>query len=204
MARYKSYRASRILPTILTVIIIVIAIVGLVSLARALFFSGGSGSTQPEVDTGRQALLDTTAGSAVSMTVRGPIVADENFRSYTIVVTPSSREMKTYTGYLGTVLEQEALGNNVAAYAEFVHALDKANFSAGKQLSEEKNDVRGICATGRVFEFASKKNGDTKQQLWTSTCSGSAGSLRASATQLSQLFQNQIPNASALLKGLSL
>src|SRR5690606_5138366 len=126
---------------------------------RALFFSGTPSTTQTDVDTNRQALLDTTAGSAVSMTVRGPIVADENFRSYTIVVTPNSRDMKTYTGYLGTVLKHEKLGNNTAAYDEFVHALDKANMSAGKQLSDEKNDVRGICATGRVFEFATLKNG---------------------------------------------
>jgi len=199
-----TYRNSRILPTILTIVIIIVAIVGLVTLARALFFSGASSTTQSEVDTNQQALLDTTDGSAVSMTVRGPIVADENFRSYQIIVTPNSRDMKTYSGYLGTILKQETLGNNTAAYDQFVHALDKANMSAGKQLSDEKNDVRGICATGRVFEFSTLKSGKTIQTLWTSTCNGSQGSLKANETQLSQLFQNQIPNADALLKGLSL
>lgn len=199
-----TYRNSRLLPTILTIVIIIIAIVALVTLARALFFSGSSSTDQSQVDANQQALLDTTAGSAVSMTVRGPIVAQENFRSYQIVITPSSRDMKTYTGYLGTVLEQETLNNNTAAYDEFVHALDKAKMSAGKQLSDEQNDVRGICATGRVFEFATLKNGTTVQNLWTSTCGGSPGSLKANASQLTQLFQNQIPNADAMLSGLSL
>lgn len=199
-----SYRNSRIVPTILTIIIIIIAIVGLVTLARAIFFSGGSSSSQTQVDANQQALLDTSDGSSVSMTVRGPIVADENFRSYTIVVSPTSREMKTYTGYLDTVLKQDSFDNNTAAYEQFVHALDKANMSAGRQLSDQKNDVRGVCATGRVYEFSTLKSGDAFQTLWTSTCSGSPGSLKANATQLSQLFQSQIPTASSLLSGISL
>ena len=191
-------------PTILTIIIIIVAVIGLVTLARAIFFSGSSSSNQTQVDTNRQALLDTTDGSSVSMTVRGPIVADENFRSYKIEVSPTSRTMQTYTGYLDTVLKQDTFDNNTAAYDQFVHALDKANMSAGKQLSDEKNNVLGVCATGRVYEFSTMKNGNAVQTLWTSTCSGSQGSLKASATQLSQLFQNQIPTASSLLSGLSL
>lgn len=198
-----SYKKSRVLPTILTIVVIIVAIVGLVSLARALFF-GGSSTDPVQVDTGRQALLDTTVGSSVTMTVRGPIVADENFRSYKIIITPSSRDMKTYTGYLGTVLKQDNLINNTSAYEEFVFALDKANMSAGKQLSDEKNDIRGICATGRVYEFATLKDGDIIQTLWTSTCSGSPGSLKASAAQLAQLFANQMPNANTLLQDLAI
>lgn len=200
-----SYRKnSRIVPTILTVVIIIVAIVGLVSLARLIFFSGSSQpAAETQVDTSREALLSTAAGSGVSMTVRGPIVAEENFRSYSITVTPNSRSLKTHTGYLGKVLKQDNLGNNVAAYGEFVHALDKANMSAGKQLSDEKNDVRGICATGRVYEFKVLKDGEVVQTLWTSTCSGSKGSLKANEAQLSQLFQSQIPNARDLLRGLS-
>lgn len=204
MATYRNYRNSRLLPTILTVIVIIIAIIGLVTLARALFFSGSTSQPRSEVDTNKQALLDTTDGSAVSMTVRGPIVAEENFRSYQIIVSPTSRDIKTYTGYLGTVLQQETLSNNTAAYDQFVHALDKANMSAGKQLSEAQNDVRGVCANGRVYEFRTLKNGEAIQTLWTSTCGGSKGSLKASETQLSQLFQNQIPDVSAMLRGLSL
>ncbi len=199
-----SYKKSRVLPTVLTIVVIIVAIVGLVSLARALFFGGSSSTNQVQVDTSRQALLDTTVGSAVTMTVRGPIVADENFRSYKIIITPSSRDMKTYTGYLGTVLKQDNLINNTAAYEEFVFALDKANMSAGKQLSDERNDIRGICATGRVYEFAILKDGDVIQTLWTSTCGGSPGSLKASAAQLGQLFGNQMPNARTLLDGLSI
>lgn len=198
-----SYKQNRTLPTILTIVVIIIAIVGLVSVARFLFFPGNS-SSPTIMDTSEQDLLSSSLDRSVSMTVRGPIVADENFRSYKVTVSPSSREIKTYTGYLGTVLDQKALSNNVAAYEEFVHALNKANFVAGQPLSGEKNDVRGICATGRVFEYSLQKDNEATETLWTSTCSGSKGSLKANSDQLNQLFRAQIPDSSPLIRAISL
>lgn len=198
------YQSSRILPTILTVIVIIVAVAGLVALARILFFSGTPKNDQAQVDISKQALLDTTDGSSVSMVVRGPIVADENFRSYRITVTPSSREIQTFKGYLDATIDQKSLPNNTSAYEEFVHALNKANASEGKELSAEKNDIRGICATGRVYEFKIMKNGEAKQTLWTSTCSGSTGSLRASVSQLTQLYWAQIPDSKKMIQTLTL
>ena len=198
-----NYRTSRILPTILTVVIIIVAIAGIVALAR-LVFTGSSSNTEAVVDTSQQDLLSTNDGRSVSMTVRGPIVADEDFRSYSITISPSSRQFQAYTGYLGAVVNQESLPNNTAAYDEFVHALDKANLVVGKPFDGDKNNVSGICATGKVYEFRVLDGGEDDQMLWTSTCGGSPGSLRASATQLSQLFLNQIPNSSNIAASLKL
>lgn len=189
-----NYRTSRVIPTILTIIVIIVAIAGIVALARLLF--GGGSNTAPVVDVSRQNLLDTAAGRAVSMTVRGPIVANEDFRSYKILISPTTRDFKAYTGYLDTINSQQTLSNNTAAYDQFVHALDKANLVTGKPFEGDKNDVRGICATGKVYEFSLHFEDKTEETLWTSTCSGSPGSLKASVTQLSRLFLNQIPDGS--------
>lgn len=189
-----NYRTSRILPTILTIVIIIVAIAGLVTLAR-LVFTGSTSKTQPVVDVSQQNLLNTSDGRAVSMTVRGPIVADEDFRSYSFTISPTSRQFQAYTGYLDVVTNQQTLPNSTAAYDQFVHALDKANMVAGTPLEGDKNNVLGICATGKVYEFSLLKDGNIEETLWTSTCSGSKGSLKGSATQLSQLFLNQIPNS---------
>jgi hypothetical protein len=197
-----TYKSSRTLPTILTVIVIIIAIAGLVAIARFVFFPGSSSS--PVTDTSRDQLLSSAVDRSVSMTVRGPIVADENFRSYQITVSPTSRTIKTYSGYLDAVLDQRTLPNNTAAYEEFVHALDKANFVAGQPFTGDDNDVRGICATGRVYEFSLLSDSEISEMLWTSTCSGSKGSLRASAEQLSQLFRAQIPESRDLIRDVSL
>lgn len=195
------YRTTRIVPIILTILIIIVAVVALVALARALFFSGAPVATQ--VDAGKVALLETSDGHSVSMTVRGPIVANENFRSYAITVSPNARVIKTYTGYLDTILQEKTLGNNTPAYAEFVNALDRAKMADGSEVPGGQ-DVLGICATGRLYQFAILKDGESVETLWTSTCSGSKGTLDANAQQLSQLFIAQIPDASSMIRSLSL
>jgi hypothetical protein len=197
-----NYRTSRILPVILVIVIVIIAIAAIVSLARVIFFSG---TPAPDItDTSREALLSTTSGRSVTMSVRGPIVADEEFYSYKITVTPSKRVVKTYSGYLDKVVDSISLGNSVKSYEEFVYALDKADLADGAELSGDKNDVRGICATGRVYEFGILNSGDSVKTLWTSTCKGSPGSLDASVAQLTELFVKQIPNADKLIRQVSL
>jgi len=198
-----NYRTSRIIPIILVIVIIIIAIASLVSLARVVFFSGSSTETS-QVDVSQDALLNTGMTHSVQMTVRGPIVADEEFHSYQIDISPTSRTLRTYNGYLGSVVNEVTLDNSVAAYEQFVFALDKANLTKGTELEGDKNDVRGICATGRVFEFAIINGTDVVKQLWTSTCKGSKGSLDASVDQLQSLFVAQIPGAEPLIKRVNL
>jgi hypothetical protein len=201
-----SYRNSRIFPIALVLIIAAIAIAAIVSLTRAIFFSTSSTNqtTVAQVDAGRQALLSATTDRSVRMTVRGAIVADEKFHSYQITITPSSRTLATYIGYLDTTVDNVNLGNNIPAYEQFVYSLDRANLAKGTELTGDKNDTRGICATGRVFEFAILKADKSVKTLWTSTCAGSKGSLDASVDQLTQLFVSQIPNAPQLINKIGL
>lgn len=191
------------MPIVFVVLVIVVSIVILVSIARALFFSGASTDTAVETDTTQQALVSTSLNRAVEMTVRGPIVAEEEFRSYRITISPNERTIRSYSGYTKSVIESRTLGNNVAAYGEFVHALELAKMTKGTQL-EDEYDVSGVCASGRVYEFRLLKDGESVETLWTSTCRGSSGTLEASADQLSTLFIRQIPNASDVIRDLSL
>lgn len=182
----------------------IIAIVALVSAGRALF--GGKPATEQsnvQQDKSQANLLDTSSNRGVRATVRGAIVADENFRSYQIVVTPSSRTMTAYKGYLGEVIDSKQYSNNVKAYDEFVHALDKANFTKGQQLPGDKDDTRGICATGTVYEYDLLDGTNSTKHLWTSTCDGSKGSLQASVSQVQNLFTKQIPDYSDLTRGMT-
>ncbi len=197
-------RSSRIIPIALVLIISAVAIAGLVSLARAVFFSGNSSQTVTQVDVSREALLSTAVNRSVTMTVRGAIVADEQFRSYQITITPTTRTLTTYVGYLDTKVDQITLGNNTPAYEEFVYALDKANFVKGTELTGDKNDRRGICAIGTVYEFAVLKDNASVKTLWTSTCKSIKGSLSANVTTLTNLFVSQIPKAQPLINKIDL
>lgn len=193
---------TRILPVIIVLIVIALAIAGLVAAGRAIFGGDQPSSTQP--DTSRDALLSTDISKSVRMTVRGPLVADENFRSYQVAVNPSGRSLTTYRGYLAQPIDSRQLSNNGRAYDEFIHALDKANMIKGETLTGDKDDTRGVCASGRVYEFEVLDGNTTVKRLWTSTCKGSPGSLKASSKQLETLFLEQIPNYRPLLQAVDL
>lgn len=190
-----SYSRSRFFPILLIIIVIIIAIIAIVSIARAIFFSDST-STEETADTSmsREALLSTDSGRSVRMTIRGPIVANEEAFSYRISVSPSARSLVVYRGYLGDTVDTTRLSNNTAAYEEFVHALDKADMTEGTPLEGAEDDTRGVCATGNLFEFEILNDGESVQRLWTSSCDGSPGSLEASSRQLQDLFEEQIPD----------
>jgi hypothetical protein len=194
--------SSRILPVLLILIVVAIAIAGLVSVGRMIF--GGDQSDPNQVDVGREALLNTSVDRNVRMTVRGPIVADEAFRSYQVTVSPSTRRLVTYSGYLENTLETKQYSNNVKAYEQFVHALDKANMMKGDELEGERDDTRGICATGNVYEFEVMRGDSSVKRLWTSTCKGSPGSFKASVDQVESLFLEQIPDSRDVLRNLDI
>lgn len=201
MARLSS---SRIIPVVLVIIIVAVTIAALISLTRAVFFSSTSTTENNSVDISKVALLSTTSERSVRLTVRGPIVADELFHSYQITISPSSRMLNTYSGYLAGQVDQLALTNNIPAYEQFVYALDKANLVKGAELTGDKNDTRGICATGRVYQFEVIKADNIIKDLWTSTCKGSVGSLDADVDQLTDLFIDQLPSASTLIRKVKL
>ncbi len=196
----------RIAPILLIIVIAVLAIAALVSLGQ-MFFNGGDNQNKAQVSETEAAsdnLLKNDVSRSVKMIVRGPIVADENFRSYTVEVTPSARTLTTYKGYLGDVIDQVKLDNNAKSYDEFIHALDKANMMKGTALTGEEDNMLGVCATGHLYDFAILKDNNVEKHLWTSTCSGSKGSLEANVRQLQNLFIVQIPNNNQIVNDLGM
>ena len=182
-------------PILVTIIVVVMVIAGLISIGRAIFNNQQSATeAESSSDAGRQALLDSSEDSSIKMIARGPIVSDENHRSYEIYISPEKRSMNIYRGYLESISQGKTYANNVNAYEQFAHALDKANYMKGSAPTDkEKDDVRGICATGYVYEYFVLKDDKTVKRLWSSTCEGSRGSLQASSAQVNNLFREQIP-----------
>lgn len=198
------YNKTRTFPIALVLIIVAVAIAALISVTRAIFFSGDNQSTT-QTDVSQDALISTAADREVRMTVRGAIVANEDFHSYLIAITPSSRVLSAYTGYMDKNVDQQVgLGNNIPAYEELVYALSRANLVKGTELTDDQNDTRGICATGLLYRFEILKNNRPVKNLWTSTCKGSKGSLDASVDQLKALFIAQIPDAPSRISKIDL
>lgn len=192
----------RIVPIILVVAVMIVAIIALVSIGRLLLNRGDSSEV---VDTPTEnALLMAEVDRSVRMTVRGPIVADENFNSYKIEISPTERRMTTYRGYSDEVIESRRLSNSVNAYTEFIHALDRAGFANTAQLDAEVSDVRGMCSTGRLYSFETLQAQSVLSESWISSCKGATASFRGEAVLIRDLFLRQIPDSKSLLSDLSL
>lgn len=187
----------RLFPLFLTIVIVIVIIIAIVSIGRAIF--SGTQQKAPEADVGQTELLNTSIDHSVQMIIRGPIVAEENFKSFTISVSPTSRSMVVYQGYVDEISRSKRLSNNTAAYEQFAYALDKANMTKGTETSNDtEKDLRGVCASGYVYEYSVLVNGQPVKHLWTSSCNGSKGTLEASTTQLDNLFYAQIPDSAQL------
>lgn len=192
---------QRVIPIILVIIVVIVAALALFSLGRTLFGGGDdSSSEETSVNNGKQALTNTSADRSVRMSVRGPIVAGEDFHSYTITVSPDARNMTTYVGYIGDTVDNSQLTNNTQAYTQFVNALNLAKLMDGTPLTGDTNDTNGVCATGYLYMFDVLQGTNSIQTLWTSTCKGSPGSLTANLPQVRNLFQVQIPTYGELVQ----
>ena len=196
------YRGSgpRILPLIIVILVVALVIAALVSIGRIFFTSGSTSTTTESTDSVLTAVHNTDSDRGVRWTVRGPIVADEKFRSYQIEITPTARTYTTFSGYLDQVIEAKTYPNNDRAYEQFVYALDKADI--GQTRNAKDTDFRGVCATdGFAFVFDTLSGDNADHTLWTTSCKGSRGSMGADVPQIHALFVNQIPDFKPLFNG---
>ena len=195
---------STLLPIVLVAVFAIIAIIAIVSLGKSLLNRGDDAPIAEEVNSVQQSLLASEIDRAVRMTVRGPILADENFNSYQITVSPTEREMITFEGYQHRILEADSLPNSTTAYEEFVHALSKVNFAQIAQGPEIPSDVRGVCAAGRLYTFDLLQAQSVVRTSWITSCRNVEGSFNGDAITSRDLFQRQIPEANALIRSLNL
>lgn len=204
--KYSKKSLSRFVPILLVILITIVAVAAVIAIGRALLGgdSGKNNESAVVTDEGRVALLTVDTSRSVRLTVRGPIVADEKFRSYQISIGTESRIMTTHEGYLGNVLEEKKFDNNIPAYEELIHALDKRRMMDGRTLTDEQNDLRGICASKMIYQFETLVNGEPVRSLWTSDCEGSKGSALANVSEVISMFLNQIPDGRAMASGVGL
>lgn len=191
------YRGSgpRIMPLIIIVIVVALVIAALVTVGKMIFSGNNSSNANKTTDTTSidSAVLDRADGRSVRWTVRGPIVADEKFRSYQITISPKQRIYTTYSGYLDQIVETKTFENNANAYEQFVYALTKANIGKTRKANDE--DFRGVCATkGVAYMFETMNGSAVDQSIWSSTCKDSPGTLASDPLKIQALFVNQVPD----------
>src|SRR5690606_887484 len=147
---------------------IIVAIIAVVAIGRA--FLNRNDQAEPVDDRASRALVTTDADHSVRMTVRGPIVAEEEFYSYEIEVSPIGRRMTNYQGYDKKVIEDVRLRNTTEGYREFAFALNRIGFTDEVEVPGGQEDLDGICSSGRLYTFEILQAQSVIKELWTSSC----------------------------------
>ncbi len=178
------------------IILLIVSVWGVTSIARRLL------NGEPQTGgTTQQVALDqyVRPGTYVRLTAEGPIVADENFRSYQIDIAQDHREIKIFKGYNRNLVDTKYFDNNPEAYVNFLKALSKANFTSYSKTASD--DRQGACANGRRYTYELYDQGSDVVRSWGSSCSG-IGNFTGQGTAVRSLFRTQIPSVGTLLGGI--
>lgn len=136
----------------------------------------------------------TNANAEVRLTILGPVVANENFRSGMITISPTSRSTTAYKTYNEEVIQTDVLGNNSEAFRQFMNALQVAGFGQRRRVGVA--DPGSSCPQGYRYIYELREGGRTVMETWATSCGGQRESFGGNAAQVNRLFRVQIPGLS--------
>lgn len=139
--------------------------------------------------------------SAVSFTIQGKVVGDDDYRSIRITVTSSTRTLDILKGYEQTAVSTAQFSNNPKAYDIFLRALEIAGYT--KTKNSRYATEQGVCPLGNRYIYGVQSGTESVQRSWSATCSG-FGSYNGNPSLTRQLFQSQITDYSKLVSGVQL
>ncbi len=128
-------------------------------------------------------------------TVRGPIVANEEYTQLRMSVSKVGRTIEVLKGYDSRVEKTETLPNSPEAYRAFLDALSAAQFAARRD--HETGDKRTTCVTGDHYSYSMSIGAEKKVDSWTTSCSLAQGNFAGNFGATADLFRKQFPNYTA-------
>ncbi len=150
-----------------------------------------------------------TSDTRVRLTMSGPIVAREENRPVRIIVDASYRQLHILEGYGDeTIAERMRWENDLAAYQEFLAALEFEGFHQCRQPPGEVDpDGEGACPKNHrmvVELFEINHPAEPVMRLWWADCDRGIGTLAGNARTIEELFEAQIPDFETLTEGVEL
>jgi hypothetical protein len=169
-----------------------LASIGLIILVFILILRGFGGKPQGQQP---DPLTDYANSDAlVRMTVDGPIVSDQQHQAYRITVGRSETRIETLQGYEYDAIDTKTYNNNQEGFTNFLRAIEFAGFAKGvKDVDNQQQDERGVCATGNRFVFEIIDGTSQVQRYWSTSC-GNNGTFKGKTEQVKRLFDRQVPS----------
>jgi hypothetical protein len=181
-----------------------LAFIILIILIVVLIFGGGK---KPANNSGPSLMPlpnYSTTDATTSMTIDGQVNGDDIHRAIRITVSQNQRELDIIGGYNGNIISSQTFGNNQAAYAVFLRAINNYGFLQKLKNAKAPADERGQCPLGNRYIFELDQNGSTLSRLWASDCSVTDATLGGASQTLQALFEGQITQYDTLTENVNL
>lgn len=149
-------------------------------------------------------LSDSASTSTVKFFVEGGVTADENHYSVEMTINANSRTIKTLRGYREIIENTATLDNNIDAYATFLKALERNDFTIPR---EDKSGFgyREACPAENSYRFTLIEGGDKVFDRWHTYCDGkSFGDYGGKVDYIFNLFSDQFPDYSEYTSEISI
>lgn len=170
------------------------AVILLLFVAIFLIVRSGGGNDEATVEETERELTSYVGDQNVSIvqTTIGPVTAPENHGEMQIVVTDTATTVDFMAGYDGNVVASRTYPHSSAAFAEFLHALEKYEFTNGNK-DEALADDKGYCPTGNRYIFEIREGAETVQRFWATSCR-EPKTFRGNLGGTLDMFRLQIPD----------
>lgn len=185
------------LVVITMVIFLILVGWGLYSIARNLFNSNATNTTDTVIVDESLDYIGTAR-----IYVDGRVVANSDHRSYSIDVSSGVVTMKVYSSYGQNVIKEQSYKNTSEAYTTFMNALASYNVPDRINGTTEEDDYQesGVCPTGQRYILEL----DNSIRRWSTSCSANQGTAGFSMSRVLTLFQRQVPDFNDLISGVRL
>lgn len=186
---------------LLVIIVVVLLLVligwGLFSIASNIFRGVGGGDDITPVSS-----YNVTSTATARFIVDGPVVANENHRSFEIEVAENVVSMTVYGSYGQRVIEEKSYRNTTESFDTFLSALENERVTDrfGDTDEEDDHEEIGVCPRGRRYIVEL----DSAVRRWSTSCRNSEGTAGFNMRSIRSLFEDQVPNYRDLVRGTGL
>ncbi|HEV7453707.1 MAG TPA: hypothetical protein VGO07_00440 [Candidatus Saccharimonadales bacterium] len=176
-----------------------LAVVALIVAVFILVLKGFSGPAKPK---NAITLSDyATSQTVVSVTVDGPVNADQKHEAYRITIGRDANVIEVMHGYKYEVVNAQTYASNSEAYTNFLKSIQLLGFTKGDP-DPKKADPRGYCPLGDRIIYRIETGNEDVQKYWTTTCNG--GTFKGNSATIRSLFIKQIPDFPKITTGMLL
>jgi hypothetical protein len=81
-------------------------------------------------------------------------------------------------------------------------ALQNNGYTKPRIATRDVNPI-GACPAGKRYNYDIIDGGDVKQSLWSTSCGNIKGTFAGNANNVQNLFEAQVPNYDAFVKGIT-